>query len=174
MAWKTALRAADIMTRRMITVDSNASIREVAVVLVDNEISGAPVRDELGRITGLISLRDIARYERERPPGAQAALQESDADIESAHGVPWGYHVEPADLGRVREFMTPIVIALPEEAPLADVVRAMLERRVHRILVRNDEGDIVGIISAIDVLRAVSGQERARQPASAAPVGTLL
>jgi CBS domain-containing protein len=53
MAWKTALRAADIMTRRMITVDSNASIREVAVVLVDNEISGAPVRDELGRITGL-------------------------------------------------------------------------------------------------------------------------
>lgn len=125
-------RAQDIMTSEMITVEADASIHEAATLLVDHGISGAPVRDEFGRIVGLISLRDIVRFEAE-------ARKE----------------------GQVRSYMTPIVIALPEDSSIHEVIEAMLQRNVHRVLVRDTEGDIRGIISSLDVLRALF-----REPAS--------
>jgi CBS domain-containing protein len=162
MSTRTALRAMDIMTSDMITVDADASIREAAALLIDHGISGAPVRDEFGRIIGLLSLRDVARYAREggegggEPPAQVGRAESSRSGRHAPAHLPWGFHFEAAEGTQVRQFMTPILITMPREATLSEVSSAMLERRVHRILVRDVEGEIVGIISALDVLRAMS------------------
>jgi CBS domain-containing protein len=162
MQSRTDIRAAQIMTSEMITTSSNAPIAEAAALLVDHGISGMPVRDEFGRIVGLISLRDIVRFERERTLTVEEdADRTEDWGAEGSVGrwqmskVPWGYHLEPAEVAQVRDFMTPIVISLPKEATVQDVARAMLDRKVHRVLVHNGEGEVVGIISALDVVRAM-------------------
>ena len=158
---KTDFRAADIMTTDIITTTRDASISEAASMLVLNGISGMPVRDEIGRIVGLISLRDIVRFERERSSLDADDRAEGDWNAPGAQGrwqlshAPWGYHLESSKVAQVQDYMTPVVIALPGEASLDQVIDAMLDRHVHRVLVRDSEGEIVGIISALDVMRAM-------------------
>jgi CBS domain-containing protein len=184
----TELRATDIMSSKMLTVPVNASIREAAALLIDHEISGAPVCDEIDRIVGMISLRDIARAERERVemeapmeadlkvvPGLMASERrstttpnvEAPQEIAGRIGVPYGFHVELEDPEGVREFMTPIPVTVAEDATLTDLARTMLQRRVHRVLVRNAEGKIVGLVSALDLVRGLTGLEES--PAMALP-----
>jgi CBS domain-containing protein len=53
------MRAKDIMTREVITASPELSVRQLAMLLVKNQISGVPVADERGEIVGLVSEADI-------------------------------------------------------------------------------------------------------------------
>jgi CBS domain-containing protein len=53
------MRAKDIMTREVITASPELSVRQLAMLLVKNQISGVPVADEHGEIVGLVSEADI-------------------------------------------------------------------------------------------------------------------
>jgi CBS domain-containing protein len=51
--------ARDIMTRHVITATPELSIKELAMLLVKNQISGVPVLDARGQIVGLVSEADL-------------------------------------------------------------------------------------------------------------------
>ena len=51
--------AKDIMTRDVITVSAATSVKALAKILVQNQISGAPVVDKKGKILGVVSDADI-------------------------------------------------------------------------------------------------------------------
>ena len=51
--------AKDIMTRDVITVSAATSVKALAKILVQNQISGAPVVDKKGKILGIVSDADI-------------------------------------------------------------------------------------------------------------------
>jgi CBS domain-containing protein len=51
--------AKDIMTRDIITVNPATSVRNLASLLIKNQISGAPVAGKNGRIVGVVSEADI-------------------------------------------------------------------------------------------------------------------
>lgn len=51
--------AKDIMTRDVITVSPTASIKDLAMTLIKNQISGAPVAGRNGKIIGVVSEADI-------------------------------------------------------------------------------------------------------------------
>jgi CBS domain-containing protein len=51
--------AKDIMTRDIITVNPTMSIKALAMTLIKNQISGAPVADKDGKIVGVVSEADI-------------------------------------------------------------------------------------------------------------------
>ena len=53
------MRAADVMTTDVITVDPNATVQSVATLLPERGISGAPVVDSDGRLVGVISEGDL-------------------------------------------------------------------------------------------------------------------
>ena len=55
------MKAADVMVSKLITVGPNASIREVADILLANRISAAPVVGERGELIGMISEGDLLR-----------------------------------------------------------------------------------------------------------------
>jgi CBS domain-containing protein len=55
------MKAADVMVSNVITVGINASIGEVAAVLLNNHISGAPVVNEKGELVGIVSEGDLIR-----------------------------------------------------------------------------------------------------------------
>ena len=169
----TEVRAADIMTTNIVTTSRISSIADAAALLVHYGISGMPVRDETGRIVGLISLRDIVRFERERSSNDEEDRAERDWTAPGAQGrwqmshAPWGYHLEASSIAQVQDFMTPIVISLPRDASLDAIVDAMLDSHVHRVLVSGADGEIIGIISALDVLRALKQSlNRSAEPAA--------
>src|SRR5688500_19280016 len=53
------MQAKDIMTREIITVSPTMKIRSLAMTLIKNQISGAPVAGKNGKIVGVVSEADI-------------------------------------------------------------------------------------------------------------------
>jgi CBS domain-containing protein len=53
------MQAKDIMTREIITVGPTMTVRKLALTLIKNQISGAPVAGRNGKIVGVVSEADI-------------------------------------------------------------------------------------------------------------------
>jgi CBS domain-containing protein len=51
--------AKDLMTRDVITVSSTLTVKQLAMMLIKNQISGAPVANKNGKIVGVVSEADI-------------------------------------------------------------------------------------------------------------------
>lgn len=155
------LLARDVMNPEVIRVRDTMTAYELATFLVDQDISGAPVEDSEGRLVGVVSVTDLARASSE---GGGSPLPRSDRgfflsafedglDREELRGL----HLEEDGL-RVRDIMTPKVFAVEEDDPVSDVARSMLEGHVHRLLVIRG-GNVVGIISASDMLKLLLDEE---------------
>ena len=53
------MNAKDIMTRDIITVSPTMSVKNLALALIKNQISGAPVADKNGKLVGVVSEADM-------------------------------------------------------------------------------------------------------------------
>ena len=53
------MTARDLMTRDIITVGPRIKVKNLALILIKNQISGAPVADRTGKILGIVSEADI-------------------------------------------------------------------------------------------------------------------
>ena len=56
---------------------------------------------------------------------------------------------------RVRDVMVTDVVTVTADAPVRDVARELVARRIHRVVVV-DGGALVGIVSALDVVELVA------------------
>ena len=58
--------AKDIMTRNVIMVSPTTTVKHLAMILIKNQISGAPVIDKNGKILGVVSEADIVAKKGKR------------------------------------------------------------------------------------------------------------
>jgi CBS domain-containing protein len=136
--------ASELMTPNPVSINEDATVEEVIAFLADKRYSASPVIDEAGHHLGVVSRSDILRYDRERawlPPSAE----------------PQG-----ARAPRARDLMTPAVFSVRLATPAARVAEQMVELNVHRLFVVDDDGILVGVITALDLLRHLCGQPPAR------------
>ena len=148
--------AADLMTPNPVSVSDTATVREGIAVLADRGFSAAPVIDKTGRPVGVLSQSDILIHDREKVEYATAVPEyyaKSDLTTELGGGLGAGFQVEKPDSTQVRDIMTPLVFSVPPDAPPRRVVEDMVGWNVHRLFVVDESGVLVGVISALDVLR---------------------
>ena len=146
-----ACTAADLMTSNPVSLRSAATVQEAVALLTDRGFSAAPVIDAAGRPVGVLSRTDLLVHEREQ---THHATMSWDADLESPMTpVHQGFSVEVVDPTRVRDIMTPVVFTVSLQAPAGEAVEQMLALKVHQLFVVDREGALVGVISALDVLR---------------------
>jgi len=169
------LRLRDIMTTDVVSVPPDATLREVAEVLAERQVSGAPVVDG-GRVVGVITATDLVRFESpeaaprprrpaqggreerqpEPPPGFVAELwAEPGPEVLERFLESRSMEADPLDRHTAAEIMTRDVVALPPDAEIHVAAERMLRERVHRVLVMED-GRLAGVVSSTDVLRAVA------------------
>ena len=125
------VRVRDIMTTDVITLVATTSLSDAARSLSFHKVTGAPVMEH-GRVVGVISNTNLVdpRYRN----GAEQGVN-------------------------VAQVMTPAVYAVGPGDPVMLAVRLMAREGVHRAIVVDDHKKLVGIVSAMDVLRAlVDGQ----------------
>ena len=141
------MRVRDVMSSPVVTVPPGMPLKEVARILVTRGISAVPVVDD-GALVGILSEADLVPLELVPDPRAHLApLPEA----------------SPPAFRTASEAMTRDVIALPEEADVADAGRLMLERRIKSIPVLRGRR-VVGIVARRDLLEVLarSDEEIAR------------
>jgi CBS domain-containing protein len=141
------VRVREVMSSPVVTVAPGMPLKEVASVLVTRGISAVPVVDA-GELVGILSEADLVPLELAPDPRAHLAPV-------------------PAPLAAVpriaAEAMTRDVVALPEDADVADAGRLLLERRIKSIPVLQGRR-VVGIVARRDLLEVLarSDEEIAR------------
>jgi len=148
------MRAMDVMTTNVITVEPNTSVQELATLLSERGISGVPVVDRDSRLVGIVTEGDLLhrtetgterRIQRRRSRWLDgfASDQEAARDYVKAHG------------RIVREIMTPEVISVSDTTELADIATLLETKRIKRVPVLRD-GKLVGIVSRANLVRALA------------------
>lgn len=119
--------AKDVMQSPAVAATAAASLRDVAAQLVKNGFSGMPVASADGRVLGVVTESDVVR-----------CLME-------------GKRLEHLTAGEV---LTSPAITVDTETPIEQVMRTLVENRIVRVPVTNQD-KLVGIISRRDILRAI-------------------
>jgi CBS domain-containing protein len=156
--------AADLMTPNPVSIGADETVKEAVAFLTDKGFSAAPVIDHAGRPVGVLSRSDILVHDREKVeyvPAVPEYYEKSELTTPSGENLGNGFQVEKVDRTRVREIMTPAVFSVGPETPVRRVIEEMLALKVHRLFVVGEDGVLVGIISALDVLRHLGAKESA-------------
>jgi CBS domain-containing protein len=149
------MRAMDVMTKEVLTVKPDATVREVAALLAGRGISGVPVVDANDRVVGIVSEGDLlhrAETGTERRPKRRRSwwLDSLASDLASDYVKSHGRKVE--------DVMTREVITVSEATELADVALLLETKGIKRVPVVID-GRLVGIISRANLIRALASAE---------------
>jgi CBS domain-containing protein len=143
-----SMLSGEVMSREVVTVRQDATLEHAVGLMLDKQFSGLPVVDEAGRLVGVLTEGDLLRRVEtgtEAQGGWLANFFSTGAQAER--------YVQ-ANTRRVADLMTPEVVSVAEDTPLADVVRLMEQHRIKRLLVLRD-GRLVGLISRADLVRAL-------------------
>lgn len=138
------MRVDEIMTREVVSVSPETSLKEVARLLSEHRISGVPVCRAHGRVVGVVSEADILEKEGiggDHGGGLLAWLFERDD---------WRTKVAART---AQEAMTsPAVTARPSTS-VFEAARLMIDRKINRLPVVEGEA-LVGIVTRADLVRA--------------------
>jgi len=174
------MKVAEIMTKSVLTVEPETTLRDAAELFSAKHISGAPVcRGE--KVVGVISMGDIIdftttapeesvgdagrepddqRLEEEEEEDADAAsyymnLADDSADVDDRMQEPAFAERRLYDEHVVEEAMSTNPIGVSPNDSVVDAAKVMQRRGIHRVLVLEGE-TLKGIVTTMDVARALA------------------
>jgi CBS domain-containing protein len=153
------VNARDVMTTEVRTVDATASVKDIAKLLLDAGISAVPVVDARGAPIGMVSEGDLlSRGEREARRDWWLALLAEGTELNA------DYLAQLRGTGgKAADIMSAPVVTIGEDTEVGEIARLLTTYRIKRVPVVRD-GQIVGIVSRADLVRALSGRADAPAP----------
>jgi predicted transcriptional regulator len=122
-------RVGDIYHKGVILCKPDSPLQEVVRVMADTEIHAVMVTEREGEPpVGVVSHIDVIAHYGEDLTAIQA-----------------------------QDVMTSEVISISEDATLGEAAERLLKCSIHRLLVVNEEGRPVGILSTTDIIREIRG-----------------
>lgn len=160
------MKAADIMTQTVIAVSPDTPVHDVADTMIAHNISGVPVCDAERRVVGIVTEGDLVRR----------------SEIGTERRRSWWLELLSSDEGRAADYvksrglsaadvMTRSVISVKPRTSLREVADTLEKWSIKRVPVV-EKGKIVGIVSRLDLLRALS-RARTKPPKRTESDGTI-
>ena len=145
-------KAADVMTREVITVTSETTLRELAAILSQKHINGVPVVDDEGDLLGVVCESDLVNQNRPLHIPTVFVILDSVIPLEN----PWRMEKEFKRLTAttVGEIYSRPAVTIKPDTDLSDVARIMSEKKIYTIPVV-DRGKLVGVLGKADVIRSL-------------------
>ena len=144
------MKASDIMVAKVVTIGPNASVRDVANLLLNEHISAVPVVSEDGNLLGIVSEGDLMRRAEvgmERHRSWWLKMLSSDEALAA--------EFVKANARKVADVMTRNVITANPETQVCDIASLMEKSSVRRVPIVKD-GKVVGIVSRANLLQALA------------------
>ena len=114
-----------IMTTNVVTLGPDNTLQEAREILLDKRIHHLPIVDGT-KLVGMITTWDIFKL---------------------------GKSAEDYGKMKIRELMTTRLATLDPEQHIGDVAETLLEHLFHAVPIVNDHRELLGIVTATDVLR---------------------
>ncbi len=111
---------AEVMNANVLTVDPTASIGEAAEKMIEAGVGAVVVMEDMVRIVGIVTERDLMRAVAQRARAAEA---------------------------RVRQWMTESVVTIEPDTTVKDAAKMMFEKNFRHLPVVNKDGRLLGIAS---------------------------
>ncbi len=137
---KEGKTAREVMTKDPVTVQQDVPVSAVGALMAQRRLKRLPVVDASGKLTGVISRLDLLRTVAQGAPGA--------ADESRPSGLRGDL-----ELSRVMRKDVPLV---QPDAPLGEVLQAIVSTPVQRALVVDAEGRVLGIVGDEELLDRVT------------------
>ena len=145
----------EIMTRQVVTVTENDSVRDVAQVFKANKIAGAPVLNDQKEVVGMISEADILKlldtYHWYTP--LLTTLDLLHLHEEQAHDIQ--QDIENAGAMNVKEIMSKNPRTVSPDTFIDDAAEMMHTTGFNRLPVVDENGTLVGIVTRADILASL-------------------
>jgi len=119
----------DVMSKDVQFQPPDATLRDVASCMRDHDVGAVPIRDGKNGVAGLVTDRDIVLR----------ALADDGRD---------------PDRTRAEEIMSSPVASVGRDDDVKDALSQMRQRRIRRLLVKDDHDEIVGVVSLGDLSRS--------------------
>ena len=123
------ITVADYMTKRLVTLTKDTDVIDAIKKLLDHKITSAPVIDSRGHLVGMFSEKDWLKV-----------------FLESVY--------DQGMSGKVGEYMTTEFISVDATSSIVDLAEKFEKSPIRSFPVFQD-GEFVGVISRVDVLRAL-------------------
>ena len=144
--------ARDIMTKPVITVDPELSVKDLAALFRDKQIGGAPVVED-GKLAGIVTEGDLMALDADVQYPHYFELFDSIIYLGSQKK--FKEQLEKAAAANVRQLMTHLdkVKTVGPEDPARKAATLMTRHRFDRVPVVNEGGAVVGLITRHDVMK---------------------
>ncbi len=144
------------MDRDVVTVQPDTDVESLLRLMRQHELPGIPVTDGDGRLLGIVTESDLV-------------LRDEDADLHLPHHIDlWGgvIFLEPikhyeerlrrAFAATVSDMMTPEPVTVAPEDSVEDAAKLIAERKHNRLPVVDGHGKLLGVVTRVDVLEALT------------------
>jgi len=128
----------DVMTRDVLSVRPETSVREAALLMIDNRVSGLPVVED-DMVVGVISEADYVAKDTSRTWVSRVLFGQEEATLTGVE--------------RVEELMSREPVTIAATATVQEAARLMTRKGVKRLPV-TDHGRLIGIVTRSDLIRA--------------------
>ncbi len=137
---------ADIMTRDVVAVAPEDSMREALTLLRSHHIKALPVTTEEARVVGIVTQTDLLDKADWDARGPCVSLRQRLRHVVRLAGAPQG---------SVQEIMTVNVQCARLDTPIADLVPLMAEGGLHAVPVVDGNDQIAGLVTQSDLIAAL-------------------
>jgi CBS domain-containing protein len=147
------LTARDIMHTDVITIGPDATVRELADLLAQHEISGVPVVDAAGALVGIVTEGDVILQDAELHFPHYVQFLDGVIYLESVRKFEERFRKTFGN--KVRDVMSTEVVTVEPGSSIHELTTLMADNNINRLPVVED-GRLVGIITRGDIVRAIA------------------
>ncbi|WHH58094.1 CBS domain-containing protein [Petroclostridium sp. X23] len=146
------MKVKEIMTSDVVGVARNATIEEVAHIMVDKRITSVPVVDENNCVVGIVSEKDLIY--KDVNPTAPATVEYLGGIIFLDGVDEYQTELRKLTATQVEEMMSKDVVTIQEEDNVNEAARILAHEGISSVpVLKNDK--LVGIVSCSDIIKTL-------------------
>jgi CBS-domain-containing membrane protein len=141
-----SIKAGDIMTREVVTVERKTPLRGVAKKMADTGVAGVPVVEADKKVAGVISEKDfLSRMGAKNTKSFMGVVSEC---LKAKGCVAVSIRGQNAE-----DIMTSPAVTVHEDTSVTEIAKIFSEKNINRVPVTDKNRHLVGIISRADIVR---------------------